>query len=245
VPSAVASAGRLTASVSASPASTTGAVANVSQTPASNVSAGDSGVVTWEQMSSQVTHDPALAARIAPLLDETDGAVSLAVKDLGTGHGVLLNGEREQQAASLFKLPVLYSVMRAGLDWDEPLEITDRIKSYDLGTLELGVGETLTVAEAVERMVTLSDNSSAILLADRVGGGQVNVNLASLGLDSTHYLADRLTTSAGDMLTLLELIARGQAVSPSASAEMVHLLLRQRINDRLPSRLPAGTAVAL
>ena len=85
-------------------------------------------------------------------------------------------------SASLFKLPVLYSVFNAGVPFDDQLLITDAIKAYDLGTLELGPGETLTVAEALERMVTVSDNASAILLADRVGGAQVNADLANLGL---------------------------------------------------------------
>src|SRR5262249_45209220 len=138
----------------------------------------------------------------------------------------------------------LYSVFNAGVPFDDQLLITDAIKAYDLGTLELGPGETLTVAEALERMVTVSDNASAILLADRVGGVQVNADLANLGLKATHYGADRLTTSASDMTALLELMARGQAVSPAASADMVHLMLRQRVNDRLPKLLPDEAQVA-
>jgi hypothetical protein len=46
------------------------------------------------------------------------------------------------------------------------------------------------------------------------------------------------------MLLLLETIARGEAVSREASADMIHLLARQRVNDRIPSLLPAGTIVA-
>jgi hypothetical protein len=46
------------------------------------------------------------------------------------------------------------------------------------------------------------------------------------------------------MLLLLETIARGEATSRDASAEMIHLLSRQRVNDRIPRLLPAGTVVA-
>jgi hypothetical protein len=120
----------------------------------------------------------------------------------------------------------------------DALPITDEALSYDAGTMELGAGETLTVAEALERMVSLSDNTSAILLASRVGGGRINATISSLGMTTTHYSLDRMTTSALDMLHLLEFVADGDAVSPSASADMVHLLLRQRVNDRLPRLLP-------
>jgi hypothetical protein len=72
----------------------------------------------------------------------------------------------------------------------------------------------------------------------------VNADIAALGLDATHYSLERMTTSASDMLYFVELLARGKMVSASASADMVHLLLRQRVNDRLPHLLPNGVAVA-
>jgi beta-lactamase class A len=178
------------------------------------------------------------------VLVDLDGKVGLAVKDLGSNRGVALNGDLELPAASLFKVPVMYSVFKAGVPLTESHEITDYLKEFDLGTLEQPVGASLTIAEALERMVTVSDNTSAILLANRVGATQVNANLRALGMNQTFYLADRLNTSASDMLRLLEPMARGESVSPAASAEMVHLLLRQRINDRLPRLLPDEVQVS-
>ncbi len=213
--------------------------------PPAGVTATPSGLArAWEADVALLQSDPGLAAALDRALDGVDGRIGLAVKDLGSGRGALLGARQEMPSASLFKLEVLYTVFDAALPFSERLEITDRVKEYDLGTLDLPVGDSLSVAEALERMVTISDNSSAILLADRVGPGRVNAELAALGLEQTHYLGDRLTTSARDMLVLLERIARGQAVSPTASADMLHLLLRQKINDRLPRLLPAGTQVA-
>lgn len=199
----------------------------------------------WQQTSpTQVQHDEELAVALEGVLQGVDGTIGLAVKDLATGRGVLLNATQEMPAASLFKVPVMVSVMRAGVPLSESLAITERIKDYDLGSLELDVGDTLTVAEALERMVTISDNSSAILLADRVSATRVNADLRAAGMTSTFYLADRLNTSAGDMARLLESIARGQAASPELSAEMVHLLLRQKVRDRIPRLLPRDARVA-
>jgi len=168
----------------------------------------------------------------------------VAVKDLGSGRGAVLDGDRELPAASLYKLPILFAVFEAGLNMGEALPITDEAREYDSGTLELGVGETLTVAEALERMVTISDNTAAVMLGSRAGGGRVNADIAALGMDSTHYSLERMTTSAADMLHFLDLLAHGKMVSPAASADMVHLLLRQRVKDRLPRLLPAGVEVA-
>src|SRR5207248_2774255 len=103
---------------------------------------------------------------------------------------------------------------------------------------------TLSVAEALERMVTLSDNTSAVMLGSRVGTARVNAGIRSIGMDSTHYSLERMTTSGLDMLRFLDLLAHGKAVSSAASADMLHLLLRQRVNDRLPRLLPNDVQVA-
>jgi beta-lactamase class A len=198
----------------------------------------------WDNGAAGVVSDAALVSQLDQALLGVDGHVGLAVKDLASGRGAVLDGDRELQAASLYKLPVLYTVFDVGLSMGEALPITDEARTYDAGTLELGTGETLSVAEALERMVVLSDNTSAVMLGSRVGGTRINAEIAALGLDTTHYSLDRMTTSALDMLHLLELVARGKAVSPAASADMVHLLLRQRVNDRLPRLLPDGVQVA-
>jgi beta-lactamase class A len=198
----------------------------------------------WRAATNQMTYDPRLAAALDAAFAPVDGRLSVLVKDLGSGRGAALAEDVEMPAASLFKLPVLYSIFAAHVPFDAELLITEGIKAYDLGTLELGPGETLSVAEALERMVTLSDNASAILLANRVGSARIDADLANLGMTTTHYSAERLTTSAADMATLLERIARGQAVSLTASADMDHLLLRQRVNDRLPRLLPDAAQVA-
>jgi beta-lactamase class A len=188
--------------------------------------------------------DPLLASQLDRALVGVDGQIGIAVKDLGSGRGAILDGDLELQSASLYKLPVLYTVFASGVGLSEDLPITDDALSYDAGTMELGVGEMLTVAEALERMVTLSDNTSAIMLASRVGPNRINANIVALGMDTTHYSLERMTTSALDMLHLVQLMADGQAVSPAASGDMLHLMLRQRVNDRLPRLLPDDVQVA-
>ncbi|HET6319607.1 MAG TPA: serine hydrolase, partial [Chloroflexota bacterium] len=198
----------------------------------------------WDLNAENVRTEPGLIAQLDQALAGVEGSVSIAVKDLGSGRGAVLDGTREMEAASLFKLPILYAVFDAGLPMTEQMVISQQALSYDLGTMELGAGETLSVAEALERMVTISDTTSAIMLGSRVGVARITRDLDALGMDTTHYSLERMTTSAEDMLSLLEAVARGKAVSPSASADMLHLLLRQRVNDRLPRLLPDDAQVA-
>src|SRR5690606_5749471 len=51
-------------------------------------------------------------------------------------------------------------------------------------------------------------------------------------------------TTAADMAKLMSLLLTGEAIDPVSDQEMLDLLARQRINDRLPARLPDGTTVA-
>jgi beta-lactamase class A len=224
--------------------SATAAATDASLTPSDATPTSVPTLRQWATRAPGVVGDPALVGRLDQALAGIDGQVSVAVKDLGSGRGAVLDGDREMPAASLYKLPVLYSVFDTGLGMGEPLLISDEARSYDAGTLELGVGETLTVAEALERMVTLSDNTAAVMLGSRVGSNRVNATIAALGMERTHYSLERMTTSALDMLRLLDLMARGKAVSAAASSDMLHLLLRQRVNDRLPRLLPDDVQVA-
>jgi beta-lactamase class A len=52
------------------------------------------------------------------------------------------------------------------------------------------------------------------------------------------------STSPRDLLTFFRLLGNGYLLSPEASKEMREVLLRQKVNDRLPSLLPEGTRVA-
>ena len=51
-------------------------------------------------------------------------------------------------------------------------------------------------------------------------------------------------TTAEDMALLLEKIYHGELVSPEASAQMLEILKRQKVNDRLPKGLPGYLVIA-
>jgi beta-lactamase class A len=191
---------------------------------------------------------PALDVLVQQHLGGLRGIHGVAVKALDGGQGALLNADREFPAASLFKLPVMYEVFRqrdAGrLDLAERLVLTTHYAELDLGTLDLPIGASLSIEAALQRMIAISDNATANMLADRVGWPSLNATMRELDMAETHLGGERLTTSPRDMLRLLEVIARGREPSAGSTAAMIDLLLGQRVNDRLPARLPPGTRVA-
>lgn len=176
------------------------------------------------------------------------GRFGIYVKDLATGQTVALNENFPFQSASLYKLPVMYEVFKqrelSEFRLAEEMVIGEDDASMDLGSLPWPVGTRITIGTALDRMITLSDNSGAYMLAKKVGSPRVNEDMFGMGLKHTSIRGGDLQTSAYDMARLLELIARGQAISAETSAEMVHLMARQQVRDRIPVKLPSEAVVA-
>jgi beta-lactamase class A len=195
------------------------------------------------------SQDPmiALAEGVQKEIATSNGRFGIAIKDLNTGQTLLMNDRMSFSAASLFKLPVMYEVFRqrqlGNINFDAELTVTDAMAQYDLGTLTWPIGTRVTVGTALERMITASDNVSAVMLLSLVGPNQINQEMAGLGLESTSIGGSQLSTSARDMMTLMELITTGKAVDEKTSAEMLHLMRRQLVRNRIPALLPADTPV--
>ena len=196
----------------------------------------------------QVVNEQRLREAVFAPFRGVTGHFGIVVKDLATGQTVRLNEQYPFQAASLYKLPVMYEVFKQrDLDLfslSEEMTIGADDVAMDLGSLPWPVGTRITIGTALDRMVTLSDNSGAYMLAKKVGSPRINEDMLSLGLPSTHVRGDDLQTSAADMARLLEMIARGEALSSETSAEMVHLMARQQVRNRIPVKMPPEAVVA-
>lgn len=196
----------------------------------------------------RVVNEQKLREAVFAPFREVRGRYGILVKDLATGQTVTLNEHYPFQSASLYKLPVMYGVFKSrDLDifaLNEELTIGPDDAAMDLGSLPWPVGTRITIGTALERMVTLSDNSGAYMLAKKVGSSKINEDMLSLGLLHTHIRGEDLQTSAYDMGRLLEIVARGEALSAQTSAEMVHLMARQQVRNRIPVLMPAEATVA-
>lgn len=151
--------------------------------------------------------------------------------------------------ASLYKLAVLAEAERrvdAGqLHYNDIIKIEDEDITED-GSFEVA-GTELTLDEALEAMITISDNGAAIALWHVLGPENINATLSHAGIKDFHVFLnwdeDNVATprAVGMLLTLL---AKRQLISAAASDRMLARLERQQINDRLPAALPAGVVVA-
>ena len=198
---------------------------------------------------------PPLALAADAAIAAFSGTAGVVITDPRTGATYEHESDRIFPSASLYKLIVMADAYRqasgGGLSLDSA---TVTIADEDLaegGWTASGV--TLSVRAAVERMITLSDNSAGRALLRLLDPHTVNAMARSLGLNDTRInftlpederTADYNTTTARDIARFFGAIAQGQVVDPLASFEMMATLGRQRINDRLPTGLPDGTTIA-
>jgi beta-lactamase class A len=193
--------------------------------------------------------DAELQARLAGVASSLQrGRLAAVAIDLRTGASASIDADRAYASASLFKLPILLSVLAqedtGALDPNRPVEIRPEDWTDGSGKLQARVGDSLAVRELTRRMIQDSDNMAALVLLDLVGAADVNATAERLGLQRTRLVDHRAgetgehTTSAADMAHLLVGLASGQAVSPRVSEQALGFLeLKQNVSwlgDELP-----------
>lgn len=185
-------------------------------------------------------------------LANKDGTYSIIVTDLKNHKTYSLNADHVYNSASLYKLWVMadtYQAIQKGrLEKDDLLHgtIEDLNKSFEIATeeaeLKSGTIE-MTVSDALNKAITISDNYSALLLTKKLGVTSINSFLKKQGMTHSKTSLPPVTTASDIALFYLRLYEH-QLISPEASEEMIDLLKKQTINDRIPKYLPEGTSVA-
>jgi beta-lactamase class A len=155
----------------------------------------------------------------------------IVVKDLKTGETASVNPDREMTSASLYKLFVAQRIYQ----------------QIDLGQLTYGAaaggGSGRDIDGCLTVMINISDNTCGRALGDILHWGAQNQALAVEGYKETD-LSTPQQTSAADVATLFSRLYNGTLVSANSSARFMALLKDQRVNNRLPVGLPAGTVIA-
>jgi len=187
------------------------------------------------------------------------GTVSIVIRDLNTDWEIAFNKDKPLPSASLVKMPIMLSFFCA--DQEGRLKLTDTVKcplSEKMSNRESGdvSGEPIfTIEELFYPMITYSDNSVTNVLIDLLGYDTINSYFKKMGLKNTNLSRKMLDfkerragvenyTTAEDMAYLLYRLYYKSFLSQEASQKCLNLLAQQKINDRIPKKLPKGTCVA-
>lgn len=192
--------------------------------------------------------DAAFTRRLRDAAGDDADELAFVVTEVSSGLSATHNATKVFYAASLFKLFVMYEAFHqesAGLlRLADEVTITPRYDAYGLGPRATRLCDTLTVAGALEAMMSVSDNAAAVLLQDLVGAANVNRSLQTAGLKDSRLLTEGLPVTAGDLALLLQAIARGRAIDREASQQMVDLLAGETFDNGLRAAVPPEVPVA-
>lgn len=188
------------------------------------------------------------------------GTAAYYVKELAAAEVFAHNAHTRMPAASLIKLPILweyYRQVQAGqLDPQESLTVPGAEVVGGCGIIkDLAPGAALRYKDLARLMIVLSDNTATNLLIEKLGLANISTTIQQLGMAHTvlqrklmDYAArDRGLdnfTCAHDVALILEKIARHEGLPPGACQEMLDILQRQQLRNKLPALLPEGTWLA-
>ena len=212
-------------------------------------------------------HASDLASGIQPLIDSFKGDVGVMIKQLETGETYEYRSTEPMPTASLIKLPLMvatYQMVAEGkLDLEKKITLQDEDKVPGSGILtsHFSGGVTLSLNDIIHLMMVYSDNTATNLVIDQVGLSKTLETMKSHGWDETVlnsmvYRRDTSifpersrayglgSTSAKEMVSLLEKLQAGQLVSAQASKQMLAHLRACDDKTKICRFLPPGVSVA-
>jgi beta-lactamase class A len=178
----------------------------------------------------RVRHE--IEALCAPL----GGVVGVAARDLTTGAELLLHADEAYPLASVFKVPLMVTVLRqvdeGRIDLRERLRLEEDDKSPGGILAFCHAGLEPTVSDLLYFMITQSDNTATDLLWRRAGLDAVAEEMGRLGLASIDcFMPDR-------EFFLLE-VGACPSWRDLASQDLVQTVVDARARDELPALLAA------
>lgn len=209
--------------------------------------------------------------RIEERIGAFQGKVSLYAKNLVTGADFAIRADERVRTASTIKLPILVAIAEAvatgKATWEEEILLRPEDKVGGSGILsEFSANRKYPIRDLANLMIVVSDNTATNLLLERFTGDYVNQVMEKYGFQKTRSNRKILgngpaagisafgaieenkkfgigVSTPREMVRLLEMLDKGELVSPEASKGIVDLLGRQQYKDGI-GRHAAGYQVA-
>lgn len=185
----------------------------------------------------------------------TKGSYGIVVKNLDDGEGYEFNEHVTYDTASLYKLWVMAVVFQ---QIEKGTLKSNTVLSQDVTTLnkKFGIASdsaelldgtvTLTVDQALSKMITISDNYAAMLLTQKVGLNTISTYLDKNGFNETKMGSDSNlpTTTPSDVALFFEKLYKGELGNSDSTRKMLELLKNQQLNSKIPRYLPDSIVIA-
>jgi beta-lactamase class A len=223
------------------------------------------GVMFLSLVSSARTEE--LADTLGQLAKKHAGKIAIAFKHLPSGEAYYLNADEPMGTASLIKFPVLietyYQVHEGKIKLTDPVTLRqeDKVPGSGVLTSHFSPGVTFPLSDALSLMIAHSDNTATNLVLDKIGIAATGQRMKALGFPNTSIYAKVFkrdsssidmasskkfglgSTTAREMVGLLELLNSDKLVDAASCKAMVAVLKKCEDNAKFPRYL-AGIPVA-
>src|SRR3989338_331473 len=166
---------------------------------------------------------------VAAALEGVKGNYGIFIKNFKTGETFKQNEHIIFHAGSLYKIWIM-------------AETYNQIKTGELTEGAI----TLTVANALTQMITISHNYAAMLLTEKI-----KLSSVAKFLKDNSFIESKVgingedpTTTPADMEKFFEKLYKGEIIDQEYSNKMLELLKAQKLNNKLPKNLPTETIIA-
>jgi len=193
--------------------------------------------------------------KIIKLILKDDNNFGIVIKNLKTGERYYFNKDKTFETASLYKMWVMATAFnqiqngklketdilsRDVKELNEDFNIASDAAELTEGTI------TWPVQNAIEKMIIISDNYSALLLTKRIGLSNVAAFLEKNGFVQSKVGIDNRNpiSTASEIALFLEKLYNGQLANKEYTDKMLDLLKNQQLNGKLSKSLPQDTVIA-
>jgi beta-lactamase class A len=180
-----------------------------------------------------------LDQRLGEIVERLDGVIGYAAIDVKSGDEIGRLEREEFPTASTIKLAVLYELFRQA---DEGRVALDAIAPLDRAAVVGGSGilhalgkPSLSPRDHAVLMMSLSDNTSANILIDRLGLPSITRRMQALGLAHVRLRRKMMDGAAAergdenvatphDLARLLRVLHAGEGLTPASHAAAINVL---------------------
>ena len=202
-----------------------------------------------------------LSDALLPMIAQHQGKVAVAVKHADSELSFEYRADEVMPTASLIKLPLMvatyHRAAQGEVDFDRQIVLgeEDRVPGSGVLTEHFSPGTVIHLRDAVRLMMVFSDNTATNLVVDQVGLPATAELMEQLGLEETKlhskvYRRDTSiyperssqfglgSTTAAEMLRLLEMLSDHELVAEEASRAMAEHLYACEDDSMLARFLP-------
>jgi beta-lactamase class A len=214
-----------------------------------------------------------LQTKVKTIFDGTEGEFAMALQDLSNPENqLLINEDGKFHAASTMKVPVMIELFKQASEGKFKLEDSILVKNefrsiVDSSTYSMDLGEDSqkglyglinrksTIYNLMNEMIIRSSNLATNILIDLVDAKKVTATMRKLGAERMEVLrgvedlkAFELglsnSTSALDLMIIMQRIAQYEAGSKADCESMISIMKGQKFGKIIPFHLPKNVEIA-